>query len=131
MFILIQIFEKHLMGNISLHRTVIGPYMRPNMKSKKQSCWEKVILCPGEEVSCLCGLYRWWYYIIFSLHNVVWPRISKMFFYNILGVALVCNFSSFHSELPFLWSVQEIFLSFLLPIIWERDIQWKTCRGFI
>ena len=58
MFILIQIFEKHLMGNISLHRTVIGPYMRPNMKSKKQSCWEKVILCPGEEVSCLCGLYR-------------------------------------------------------------------------
>lgn len=74
MFILIQIFEKHLMGNISLHRTVIGPYMRPNMKSKKQSCWEKAILCPGEEVSCLCGLYRW-YLVVFSIQfncGIVW-----------------------------------------------------------
>ena len=58
MHILVQVFEKHLMGNISLHRTVIGPYMKPTLKEGTVSCWEKTIMCPGEEVACICNLYN-------------------------------------------------------------------------
>ncbi|XP_066918429.1 uncharacterized protein [Clytia hemisphaerica] len=58
MFIVIQIFEKHLIGSISLHRTVIGPYMRPTLKDETVSAWEKMIVCPGEEVKCICNLYH-------------------------------------------------------------------------
>lgn len=58
MWILLQVFEKHLMGNISLHRSVIGPYMKPTLKNNTMSCWEKMILHPGEEVAFSNELYH-------------------------------------------------------------------------
>ena len=57
MFILIEVIEKHLLGNVTIHRAVIGPYMKPTLKQESVSCWEKAILCPGEQVHCVCDLY--------------------------------------------------------------------------